>query len=127
MRGAATERYGQPYAVRAGDIAGHSVRNLEGDDLGKIDDVVIDTSRGCIAYAALSFGGFLGLGDKLFAIPWEALRYSASDDVYVLDVPKERLEHAEGFDKDHWPDAANREWLRGMYSHYGYEPYWERR
>jgi len=112
--------------VRGRDLADYSVRNPRGEDLGSIKDVVIDISEGCIAYAALSFGGIMGLGDKLFAVPWEALQYSAADDVFVLDVSKERLENAPGFDKDNWPTTAQREWLTGMYSHYGYTPYWER-
>ncbi|KDE56082.1 PRC-barrel domain-containing protein [Methanoculleus sp. MH98A] len=113
--------------IRGKDIADYSVRNPQGEDLGTIKDVVIDTGEGCIAYAALSFGGLMGLGDKLFAVPWEALQYSATDDTFVLDVPKERLENAPGFDKDNWPTTAERTWLTGMYSHYGYTPYWERR
>lgn len=113
--------------VRGRDLADYSVRNPRGEDLGSIKDVVIDISEGCIAYAALSFGGIMGLGDKLFAVPWEALQYNGADDVFVLDVSKERLENAPGFDKDNWPTTAQREWLTGMYSHYGYTPYWERR
>ncbi|HOI57391.1 MAG: PRC-barrel domain-containing protein [Methanoculleus sp.] len=112
--------------VRGRDLADYSVRNPRGEDLGSIKDVVIDISEGCIAYAALSFGGIMGLGDKLFAVPWEALQYNGADDVFVLDVSKERLENAPGFDKDNWPTTAQREWLTGMYSHYGYTPYWER-
>jgi len=113
--------------IRGKDIADYSVKNPQGEDLGSIKDVVIDINEGSIAYAALSFGGIMGLGDKLFAIPWAALRYNATDDSFVLDVPKERLENAPGFDKDNWPTTAEREWLTGMYSHYGYTPYWERR
>ncbi|MCK9306340.1 MAG: PRC-barrel domain-containing protein [Methanoculleus sp.] len=126
MRGATTEM-GTRSIVRGKDLADYSVRNPRGEDLGTIKDIVIDTGEGCIAYAALSFGGIMGLGDKLFAVPWEALRYNATDDSFVLDVPKERLENAPGFDKDNWPTTAEREWLTGMYSHYGYAPYWERR
>ncbi|MCT8337862.1 PRC-barrel domain containing protein [Methanoculleus sp. Afa-1] len=113
--------------IRGKDIADYSVRNPQGEDLGTIKDVVIDTNEGRVAYAVLSFGGVLGFGDKLFAVPWEALRYNATDDTFVLDVPKERLENAPGFDKDNWPTTAERGWLTGMYSHYGYTPYWERR
>ena len=126
MRGTSTEVRARNI-VRGKDLADYQVRNPQGEDLGTIKDVVIDTSEGCIAYAVLSFGGFMGLGDKLFAIPWEALRYNATDDTFVLDIPRERLENAPGFDKDNWPTTAEREWLTGMYSHYGYTPYWERR
>lgn len=113
--------------IQGKDIADTSVKNTQGEDLGTIKDVVIDTSEGCIAYAALSFGGFMGLGDKLFAIPWEALQYNTTNDTFTLDVPRERLENAPGFDKDRWPTTGERKWLTGVYSHYGYAPYWERR
>jgi hypothetical protein len=127
MRGGAVvaETIVRPYGMRAKDIQHRSVRNPQGEDLGRIEDVVIDMSTGCIAYAALSFGGFMGLGDKLFAIPPKALTYGPGDDKFILDVPKETLESAEGFDKNNWPDVANREWLLGVYTHYGYTPYWE--
>ncbi len=126
MRGTATEMHTRSI-IRGKDIADYSVRNPQGEDLGTIKDVVIDTNEGCVAYAVLSFGGVLGFGDKLFAVPWEALRYNATDDTFVLDMPRERLENAPGFDKDNWPTTAERGWLTGMYSHYGYTPYWERR
>lgn len=126
MRGTASEVRAQNI-IRGKDIADYRVRNPQGEDLGTIKDVVIDAGEGCIAYAALSFGGVMGLGDKLFAIPWEALRYNAADDSFVMDMPRDRLENAPGFDKDNWPTTAEREWLTGLYSHYGYTPYWERR
>ena len=113
--------------VRGRDLENVAVRNPAGENLGTIKDVMIDISEGCIAYAALSFGGILGFGDKLFAIPWEAFAYTAADTHFILDVPKERLENAPGFDKSSWPTTTEREWLTGMYSHYGYTPYWERR
>jgi sporulation protein YlmC with PRC-barrel domain len=124
---ARTERTGVPNVLSASTISSDSVRNPQGDDLGKIEDLMIDMDQGCIAYVVLSFGGFLGLGDKLFAIPWQALQIAPHEHKFVLDVPKERLESAPGFDKDNWPDAANWEWLRAVHSHYGYEPYWVRR
>lgn len=126
MRGA-TAQMGRRITIRGQDIADRSVRNRQGEDLGSIKDVVIDINDGCIAYAALAFGGFLGLGEDLYAIPWEALEYNASDDSFVLEVSKERLENAPSFDKDNWPTTADREWLSGMYTHFGHTPYWERR
>ena len=71
----------------------------------------------------LSFGGFLGLGNKLFAFPWQALELKIHDHAFLLNVPKETLKKAEGFDKDNWP-ITNREWLATMYNFYGYQPYW---
>jgi sporulation protein YlmC with PRC-barrel domain len=112
--------------IRANKIQGDRVRNSAGDDLGKIEDIMIDVSRGRIAYAVLSFGGFLGMGNKLFAIPWEALSLNQRDNFFVLNVSKERLEKAPGFDKDNWPDMADPGWGSDLYSYYGYRPYWER-
>jgi hypothetical protein len=87
---------------------------------------MIDLDDGQVAYAVLSFGGFLGLGDKLFAIPLEALMFDAENHTAVLDVDKEILKDAPGFDKDHWPDNAQYEagWLLDIYEYYGYSPYW---
>jgi len=113
--------------IRGKDIADYPVRNPQGEDLGTIKDIMIDIDHGCIAYAALAFGGFMGLGDKLFAVPWEAFQYSADEKYFILDVPKGRLETASGFDEDTWPVTTKRDWLTGLYMRYGYMPYWERR
>jgi sporulation protein YlmC with PRC-barrel domain len=112
-----------PDFVSASTIKGDKVVNSAGEHLGKIEDLMIDLEGGRVAYAALSFGGFLGLGEKLFAIPWEALQLKFHEHTILLDFPKDILEKAEGFDKDNWP-VTNREWLATMYSYYGYQPYW---
>ena len=106
------------------EIIGDKVVNKEGEHLGKIEELMIDLQDGRIAYVVLSFGGFLGLGNKLFAIPWQALSPRLDENVFVLDVPKKTLENAKGFDKDHWP-VTNREWLSTVYNYYGYQPYWQ--
>lgn len=93
-------------------MPGDKVRNLAGEDLGKIEDIMLDVGASRIAYAVLSFGGFLGMGDKFFAIPWEALSLDAENKCFLLDVPKAQLENAPGFDKDNWPDMADRTWVR---------------
>ncbi|MHC1755663.1 MAG: PRC-barrel domain-containing protein [Methanosarcina sp.] len=111
--------------LSATTIKGDKVINTAGEDLGKIEELMIDLRDGRIAYAVLSFGGFLGMGDKLFAIPWQSLRLKLHDHAFVLDIPKETLEKAEGFDKDNWP-VTSHEWLSRTYTYYGYEPYWQR-
>ncbi|MCC4766438.1 PRC-barrel domain containing protein [Methanosarcina sp. DH1] len=113
-----------PDFLSASTIKGDKVVNRAGEHLGKIEELMIDLEDGRIAYAALSFGGFLGLGSKLFAIPWQALQMKLHDHAILLDIPRDVLEKAEGFDKDHWP-VTNREWLSAMYSYYGYQPYWQ--
>lgn len=113
-----------PDFLSASTIKRDKVVNKAGEHLGKIEELMIDLEDGRIAYAALSFGGFLGLGSKLFAIPWQALQMKLHDHAILLDIPRDVLEKAEGFDKDHWP-VTNREWLSAMYSYYGYQPYWQ--
>ena len=115
-----------PHVLSATKIIGDKVVNIEGEQLGSIKELMIDYEDGHVAYAVLSFGGFLGMGDKLFAIPWEALTMNTEDHTFILDVDKEALKNAPGFDKDHWPDDAQYEtgWLLDIYEYYGYSPYW---
>jgi sporulation protein YlmC with PRC-barrel domain len=106
-------------------VLGAKVINAQAEDLGKIEDIVLDARDNRVAYAILSFGGFLGLGDRHFAIPWEALSFDLSQKVAVLDIDKDRLSNAPGFEKENWPDLSNRTWGSQIYRHYGYKPYWE--
>ncbi len=113
----------KPRVLSATTIIGDSVRNPEGDDLGKIEDLMLDLEFGRIAYAVLSFGGFLGVGNKLFAVPWDSLTIHPEEHSFVLDADKEKMKNAPGFDKDHWP-AMSRDWGAQIYDYYGYSPYW---
>ncbi|MBP6490514.1 MAG: PRC-barrel domain containing protein, partial [Thauera sp.] len=72
--------------------------------------------------AVLSFGGFLGLGEKLFAVPWSAMTLDRNQRCFVLDVSKDRLKDAPGFDKDVWPDMADPEWTAKVHTYYGTKP-----
>lgn len=110
--------------LSSSSINGTEVQNMAREDLGKIQDLMIDLSEGRIAYAVLSFGGFLGMGDKYFAIPWEAFQVVQEEKVFLLNVPKEKLEQAPGFDKDKWPDFADTTWGQSIHEYYGYNPYW---
>jgi sporulation protein YlmC with PRC-barrel domain len=111
---------------RASKAIGMDVDDAAGKGLGDVDDLVIDGANGRIVYAVLSFGGFLGMGDKLFAIPWHALKPSAKDvDRLILDVPKEKLKDAPGFDKKDWPNMADQRWGLDIHKYYGQEPYWD--
>jgi len=111
--------------MSAGTLAGDRVRNSAGEDLGKLEEIMLDVPTGRVAYAVLSFGGFLGMGSKLFAVPWEALTLNEADHEFVLNIDKERLENAPGFDKDNWPDMADPSWGSNVFSYYGYTPYWQ--
>ncbi len=110
--------------MSASSLTGDRVRNSAGEDLGKVEEIMVDVPTGRIAYAVLSFGGFLGMGNKLFAIPWQALTLDEAEHEFVLNVDKQTLENAPGFDKDNWPDMADPTWGGQIFSHYGYEPYW---
>ena len=100
-------------------MIGDDVRNLQGEDIGHIKELMIDLRSGRIAYAVLSFGGILGLGDRLFAVPWSALRFNQEEKVFLLDAIKERLEKAPGFDKDHWPNMTDATWSDAVDRYYG--------
>ena len=97
--------------VRASSIAGMTVKDLHNKDLGKVEDVVIDIQTGNIRYAAISFGGFLGFGDKLFAVPFKALhtRHEAGSTTphFEINIDQKALENAKGFDKKNWPNFAD--------------------
>jgi sporulation protein YlmC with PRC-barrel domain len=108
-------------------LSGTDVTNRQGENLGDLKDIMIDLESGEIAYVVISFGGFLGIGDKLFAVPWEALTIDKRNEQIIMDVTKEKLENAPGFDKDNWPSSPDRQFVSDVHSHYGYKPYWERR
>jgi len=115
-----------PYVMDAKTLEGDAVVNAEGENLGEIKAIMLDVQNGRIAYAVLSFGGFLGMGTKMFALPWSALTLDADAKRFVLEVPKERLATAPGFDKDHWPSMADPSWAAEVHAHYDVRPYWER-
>lgn len=100
-------------------IIGDDVKNAQGENLGDIKDLMIDLDSGRIEYAVLSFGGFLGMGDKYFAVPWSALSVDQEDKCMILNVDKETLESAPGFDKDEWPNFADASFRDSIYGHYG--------
>ena len=111
--------------LAASTLDGDKVRNSAGDDLGSVDDIMIDIPSGRVAYVVLSFGGVLGMGNKLFAVPWDALRVDEDEKCFILNVDKRVLETAPGFDKDNWPDMADPDFSTRIYSHYGSKPYWD--
>jgi sporulation protein YlmC with PRC-barrel domain len=111
--------------LSASTLASDRVVNARGEDIGKIDEIMIDVPTGRVAYAVLSFGGFLGMGDKLFAIPWSRLTLDEDNKVFLLDLDRATLERAPGFDKNNWPDMADQAWGAEIYSYYGSEPYWD--
>lgn len=114
-----------PTCLAASKLKGLAVKNRARENLGDIQEFMIDLTDGRVAYAVLSFGGFLGLGDKLFAIPMSSLSYDKDDDCFVLDVDKQTLERAQGFDKDNWPTFADSKFHESTYAYYKAKPYWD--
>ncbi|SEJ07843.1 PRC-barrel domain-containing protein [Paraburkholderia diazotrophica] len=115
-----------PDVMAAATLDGDKVLSADGDDIGKIKDIMLDVRSGRIGYAVLSSGGFLGIGDKLLAIPWSALTLDADRECFLLDMPTESVKNAPGFDKDHWPSMADATWATSVHQFYGREPYWSK-
>lgn len=111
-----------PELMGANTLNGNDVYNEKDEDLGDIKEIMLNMRTGRISYAVLSYGGFLTLGEKLFAVPWEALKLDTVNKRFVLNVDKERLESAPGFDKDDWPDMADTTWAERVNSFYGIKP-----
>ncbi|MFT3960453.1 PRC-barrel domain-containing protein [Propionivibrio sp.] len=116
-----------PEVMAASTLEGDEVVNGTGENLGKIKEIMIDVPSGQVAYAVLSSGGLLGIGDKLFAIPWAALTLDVERKCFILDVDAERLKMAPGFDKDHWPSMADTSWASEVHAYYGQRNYWQSR
>ncbi|MBK5966279.1 photosystem reaction center subunit H [Thiocystis minor] len=110
-----------PELMGADTLVGNDVHNQSDEKLGDVKEIMLDMRSGKVAYAVLSFGGFLGMGEKLFAVPWSALTLDTENKCFVLNVDKERLENAPGFDKDQWPDMADPEWAKNIHAYYGTE------
>ncbi len=108
----------KPDIVKGSKIIGKSVQTTKGKDIGEIEDLAIDEIDGRVRYAVLSFGGLLGMGEKYFAIPWEALRLSDNKEHFALNVTEKELEKAPGFDKNNWPDFADPVYYATIYEFY---------
>jgi len=112
-----------PELMGAETLLGNDVYNLQDADLGDIKEIMLDMRTGRVKYAVLSFGGFLGLGEKLFAVPWNALILDTRNKRFTLNVAKDRLKTAPGFDPDNWPDMADVAWAKGIHDYYGTSPF----
>ncbi len=109
--------------IAAEKVNGTDVYNLEGDKLGEVEDIMLDKSSGHVAYAVLSFGGFLGMGEKHYPLPWSTLKYDTRKGGYVINMDKEKLQNAPSIDRDTdftWtPDYG-----RGVDRYYGTASMW---
>lgn len=104
--------------LSAGTITGDEVCNLKDEKLGKIQDLMLDVTTGKIRYAVLTSGGFLSMGDRLFAVPWKALKQDKANHRFILNADVERVKNAPGFDKDDWPNMADASWNTAVESYY---------
>ncbi|OYY48943.1 MAG: photosystem reaction center subunit H [Methylophilales bacterium 28-44-11] len=107
-----------PQLMGADTLIGNDVYSRDEEDLGDIKEIMLDTVSGEIRYAVLSYGGFLGMGEKLFAVPWQALSLDTENKRFILDVDSSKLESAPGFDKNNWPNMADETWASSVHSYY---------
>lgn len=117
--------------IRASKLMGMKIQNSKGESVGQINDLVVNPSTQRIQYVAVTYGGFLGMGDKLFAVPMHAIQVKSDPDhkghvLLVLDVTKEQMKGAEGFDEAHWPDFSNDAFAGEIHSRYGVLEHWNR-
>jgi sporulation protein YlmC with PRC-barrel domain len=112
--------------LRSKTLFDYQVKSPYGEDLGKIEEVMIDMEMGRVAYAVLSFGGLLGLGSKWVPVPWDAVALQPAEKALLLKVEKEKIEKAPNFESATLPDLANRQWGAVIHTYYGYPPYWEK-
>jgi sporulation protein YlmC with PRC-barrel domain len=105
--------------LSADTLSGDDVYNAKGESLGSIKDIMLDVHSGKVCYAVLALGGFLGMGEKLFAVPWSSLKLNTEKKQFVFDVALDRLKNAPGFDKEQWPNMADPEWEKRIHTYYG--------
>src|SRR5580692_8945399 len=113
-----------PRILATSALKGSRVGNFAGQDLGKVDDLVIDVNTGRLGYVIVSMGGFLGIGDKLFAVPWELFTVRVGDHEFLLDIEKQMLQDAPSFERTKWPDMSDDAWAASIHSHFAQKPYW---
>jgi sporulation protein YlmC with PRC-barrel domain len=107
-----------PELMGADTLVGNDVYNTEGEDIGDIKEIMLDMRSGRVGYAVLSFKPFLSMGEKLFAVPWNAMKLDTEHKRFTLDVDKDRLKEAPGFDKSHWPNMADQTWQQEINTYY---------
>jgi len=114
-----------PFVMAADTLEDNLVIGPGGHTLGTVTHIMLDVVSGRVAYAVLCCSGFLGLGEKLFAIPWAALTLDTEQKCFVLGIDKARLEAAPGFDKENWPRTADPQWGTNIHDYRGKSPYWK--
>jgi hypothetical protein len=110
--------------IASDKVEGTSVRRSNGEKLGTIKRVMIDKLTGRVAYAVMTFGGFLGIGDEYRALPWSVLRYNPDLDAYELNVTEDQLRHAPVLTTGWDTGTISRDWERNLHEYYKASPYW---
>jgi len=105
--------------LTATSIIGDKIENLQGENLGKIDNLMINIQTGEIEYAVLESGSFLGIGGKLFAVPYHQLYLNADRECFVIDRDTAWFENMPGFDKSHWPDTNDHRYFDDVDTYWG--------
>jgi hypothetical protein len=100
------------------EVIGIEVKNASKESLGKICEIMLDKFSGKSTYVVLESGSILGLGGKLFALPWNSLHFNPEEDCFILNIDKEKLKNAPGFDKNNWPDTADSTWAESISEYY---------
>ena len=111
--------------ISSDKVDGTAVYNREGEKLGSIHSVMIDKISGKVAYAVMSFGGFLGMGDSYHPLPWHVLTYDTGQGGYVVDLDQNKLEEAPTYATSETPNWSDRRWGQQVHDYYGSRPYWE--
>ncbi len=112
--------------IAADKVNGTAVYDRQGERLGTIEDLMLDKISGKVAYAVMSFGGFLGIGERYHPLPWSVLTYDTRLGGYVVDLDRARLEGAPTVAANEHVDWSDRDWGQRVYDYYGVPPYWDR-
>ena len=91
--------------LTAASIKGDKIYDSSHEHMGAIEDIMLDVNSGKIEYVVIKFGGFLTINEKYFAIPWKLLKLDPQKKVFIIDMSREKLENAPGFDMGHWPET----------------------
>jgi hypothetical protein len=114
-----------PRFIPTSKLERYDLVNEKGQDLGQVQNFVVDMVTGRIAFVIVAFGGMLGISDRWFAMPWEIMTWSPDKNKFVMDMPTKVLETAPGMHKEKWVEDINADWLAKCYLHYGLAPYWD--
>lgn len=113
-----------PQVLSASTLVGDKVTNPQGENLGEVRELVFDPDSGRVAYAVVALGGFLGLGEKLYAVPWEAFRLSTDEHKFYVDISKDLLKDAPILERERFRAPSDRAFMDDLYRHFGFTPYW---